>query len=85
MTTVAYRFPDEATYLEARGEIAGDDQKPAEFTLGGIAVSVIGDHFRQEDPEAEPVYVGYLVNTTAPVEGWDAYLVHPTQFMRVFG
>lgn len=85
MTTVAYRFPDEATYLNARGEITGDNQTPADFVLGGVAVSVIGDFFWQEDPESDPVYVGYLVNTTEPVEGWDAYLVQPTHFMRVFG
>lgn len=79
--TTAYKFESEATYLA----VADLEEPTSEYTRpDGIVVSVIGDYSTQE-PEAEPVYVGYLVNTSSPVEAWASAQVFPTQFMRVFG
>lgn len=73
---------------------------PSEYTReDGIGVSVIGDYYQpmpdpMPEPELdengepipfEPVYVGYLVNTTAPVDEWAEHEVAPSQPMRVFG
>lgn len=55
----------------------------------GINVSVIGDHYEPE-PETlpedyEPVYIGFLVNASQPVDEWAEFEVHPTQPMRIYG
>lgn len=70
--TTFYRFPS-------------NQNLPAEYVReGGIGVSVIGDWY--DTPEdAEPVYIGYLVNTTEPVAEWAEYEVQPAQPMRIFG
>lgn len=58
---------------------------PAEFVReDGIQVSVIGDWY-DTPVDADPVYIGYLVNTTAPVEEWVANEVWPSAPMRIFG
>lgn len=74
--TTFYRFPS-------------NQNLPAEFVREGVAVSVIGDYYEPlPDPLPEdyvPVYVGYLVNTSQPVEEWAEYEVWPQQPMRIFG
>lgn len=63
---------------------------PAEFVReDGIQVSVIGDWYEPApDPlpeDYQPVYIGYLVNTTAPVDEWAGNEVWPSAPMRIFG
>lgn len=74
--TTFYRFPSNMNL-------------PAESVREGIDVSAIGDHYDPApDPlpaDYEPVYVGYLVNTSAPVEEWAEFEVTPAQPMRIFG
>jgi len=79
--TTFYRFPSNMSF-------------PAESLREGVNVSVIGDYYEpepewtEEDPrpeDFEPVYVGYLVNTSAPIEEWNEFEVTPAQPMRIFG
>lgn len=81
--TTFYRFASQAEFIAKGGKPEG------EYTQAGIGVSVIGDHYEPgPDPLPEdyvPTYVGYLVNTTAPIDGWSAYAVTPAAPMRIFG
>lgn len=82
--TAFYRFDSEAAFVAAGGKAK------AEYTRqDGVGVSVLGDLFEPEpDPlpeDFQPVLVGFLVNTTEPVEDWEAALVDPASPMRIFG
>lgn len=81
MSTVAYRFDNEAAFIAA----IGGATLTAEMQGDGVAVSVIGDHYIGEDES--PVYDGYLVNTTAEIESFAMALLdpQPSQLMRIFG
>jgi hypothetical protein len=79
--TTFYRFPSNMSF-------------PAESLREGVNVSVIGDYYEpepewtEEDPrpeDFEPTYIGYLVNTSAPIEEWAAFEVTPAEPMRIFG
>lgn len=74
--TAFYRFPS-------------NQNLPAEFVREGVSVSVIGDHYESTpDPlpeDYEPIYVGYLVNTSEPIPEWAEFEVTPAQPMRIFG
>lgn len=82
--TAFYRFDSEAAFVAAGGKAQ------AEYTRqDGVGVSVLGDFFEPEpDPlpeDYQPALVGFLVNTTKPVEDWAAALVAPASPMRIFG
>lgn len=84
--TTFYRFPSNMNL-------------PAESVREGIDVSVIGDYYEPvpdplPEPEIDengepipyqPVYVGYLVNTSKPIAEWAEFEVTPTSPMRIFG
>lgn len=76
--------------FESQGAFVALGGKPqSEYTVDGVGVSVIGEHYEPDpDPlpdDYEPVFIGYLVNTTEPVEAWSAAEVQPTSPMRIFG
>lgn len=83
--TVFYCFPEPLS-------ISGD------FTKDGIGYSVIGARYTQEPEDYvaeldengepipfEPIFIDFLVNTTKPVEGWEANRCEPSSPMRMFG
>ena len=80
--TTFYNFPDQSTFA-ALGGRGGD------YTIEGVGYSVIGELYAPE-PEVipedyEPVLLGFLVNTTEPIEAFYEYEVIPTSPMRIFG
>jgi len=74
--TVFYRFPSNQGF-------------ESEFVKDGVSVSVIGDYYAQipEDAEEgfEPEYIGYLVNASQEIEGWEEMICHPVSPLRIFG
>ena len=69
---------------------------PAESVREGIDVSALGDYYEpepewtEESPrpeDYEPTYVGYLVNTSEPIDEWSDFLVDPApeSALRIFG
>lgn len=79
--TTFYRFANRAEFISAGGI------NQSEYTKDGIGFSVIGEQYEstEEFGEDAPLIVReFWVNTTEPVDGWDAYLVHPVTPARIF-
>ena len=80
--TTFYRFPDRAAFIAAGG------MNYPEYYHESIGYSVIGEQYEstEEFGEDAPLILReFLVNTTAPVEGWESFEVKPSQPMRIFG
>ena len=80
--TTFYRFANHAEFISAGGI------NQSEYTNDSIGYSVIGAQYEstEEFGEDAPLIVReFLVNTTEPVDGWDAYIVSPASPARVFG
>lgn len=90
--TTFYCFPTEQIYIDAitvttvstdadGAEVVESTQNPPQ------GVDVIGVMYRNEGTDEEPNMVakpGYHVNTTSPIEGWEANQVFPATPSRVY-
>lgn len=82
--TTFYRFNSRSEFLSVGGK------EDSEYVHNSkIAVSVIGDYYAQP-PEVipedyEPEYIGYLVNASQEIEGWEEMICHPVSPLRIFG
>lgn len=83
MSTVFYCFENQTAYVKAGGKTE------AEHVSDGVSFSVIGDYYAQP-PEVipedfTPEYIGYLVNASQEIEGWEEMICHPVSPLRIFG
>lgn len=75
--TSFYCFESRESFLANGGEAT------SEYTKNDIGVSVIGEHY-SENEEGEQVVIGFLVNTTSAVTAWEQWECFPVTPKRIF-
>ena len=86
MNPAFYKFKDKKEFLENSGE------NRREYKKDGVHISVVGERysyvesdFTSDDEGMTMKLVGFLVNTSQPIDAWRKFRVYPTSPDRVFG